>query len=104
MCECSVYELVIYVHKCMEMKYTIVYLNLLLLLNQLLSSVMVFIPIPQGSKYLQHPTERGFKIAQVTANPNIFFAKAFWSLTEREAIKVWIINNCCSYHLVVLHV
>uniref|UniRef100_A0A1X7TZZ6 Hormone-sensitive lipase n=1 Tax=Amphimedon queenslandica TaxID=400682 RepID=A0A1X7TZZ6_AMPQE len=50
-------------------------------IKQLLNSLL------KGGKYIQHPTQRGVKIAELTDDCSIYFAKAFWSLTEQTAVK-----------------
>jgi hormone-sensitive lipase len=48
--------------------------------KQLFSSLL------NGGKYIQHPTQRGVKIADLTEDCSIDFTKAFWSITEQTAI------------------
>ena len=51
-------------------------------IKQLMKSVW------KGSRYVQHPSQRGIKIADLTQDCSISFTKAFWSMMEQDYFKV----------------
>ena len=60
-------------------------------LRQLLQSLW------KGNKYLQNPTQMGLKLDELTLISSVYFVKAFWSIMEQDAVKVWTL--CMSLHV-----